>query len=57
MQRRWTLLALAASLRLVPAASGLAEFGSQGMDLISTPGNATPGRPAHRVGQRPPAGG
>lgn len=39
MQYRWTLLALAASLLFVPAASGLAEFGIEGMGVVSTPAN------------------
>ncbi|GAE56817.1 hypothetical protein XPR_3452 [Xanthomonas arboricola pv. pruni MAFF 301420] len=39
MQLRWTLLALAASLLCVPAASGLAEFGIEGMGVVSTPAN------------------
>ena len=39
MQLRWTLLALAASLLCVRSASGLAEFGSEGMVVFSTPAN------------------
>ena len=39
MQLRWTLLALAASLLCVPVASGLAEFGIEGMGVVSTPAN------------------
>ncbi|MCL1500618.1 TolB-like protein [Xanthomonas nasturtii] len=39
MQYRWTLLTLAASLLCVPSASGLAEFGIEGMGVVSTPAN------------------
>ena len=39
MQLRVTLLALAASLLFVPSASGLAEFGIEGMGVVSTPAN------------------
>ncbi|MCS3810050.1 TolB-like protein [Xanthomonas sp. 4461] len=39
MQLRWTPLALAASLLFVPSASGLAEFGIEGMGVVSTPAN------------------
>lgn len=39
MQLGWTLLVLAASLLFVPAASGLAEFGIEGMGMVSTPAN------------------
>ncbi|OAX89264.1 TolB-like protein [Xanthomonas nasturtii] len=39
MQSRWTLLTLAASLLCVPSASGLAEFGIEGMGVVSTPAN------------------
>ncbi|WP_372361617.1 TolB family protein [Xanthomonas sp. NCPPB 1325] len=39
MHYRWTLLALAASLLCVPSASGLAEFGIEGMGVVSTPAN------------------
>ncbi|MEA5124144.1 TolB family protein [Xanthomonas floridensis] len=36
---RWTLPALAASLLFAPSASGLAEFGIEGMGVVSTPAN------------------
>ncbi|RBJ64661.1 TolB-like protein, partial [Xanthomonas oryzae pv. oryzae] len=39
MHYRWTLLTLAASLLCVPSASGLAEFGIEGMGVVSTPAN------------------
>ncbi|NIJ82829.1 TolB family protein [Xanthomonas cannabis] len=39
MHYRWTLLALAASLLCVPSASGLAEFGIEGMGVVSTAAN------------------
>ncbi|RBF05470.1 TolB-like protein, partial [Xanthomonas oryzae pv. oryzae] len=34
MHDRWTLLTLAASLLCVPSASGLAEFGIEGMGVV-----------------------
>ncbi|KAB7767581.1 TolB family protein, partial [Xanthomonas maliensis] len=39
MAFRWPLLALAASLLFVPSASGLAEFGIEGMGVVSTVAN------------------
>ncbi|WP_434990282.1 TolB-like protein [Xanthomonas melonis] len=39
MRLRWTLPALAASLLFAPSASGLAEFGIEGMGVVSTPAN------------------
>jgi hypothetical protein len=41
MRIRMTLLALAASVLCAPSAAGLAEFGIEGMGVVSTPANET----------------